>query len=131
MEPIEPTTRVQTTGEQVAEPRSSRFGDSAVWMRGLYMLLLVLAFGVAQTLLCVTAIAQFLWLLFAGEANSQLAQFGNSLARWLADAARYLACASDAKPFPGRRGRRRLTRFGAAIVGSGGDFARQPAGCAQ
>jgi hypothetical protein len=48
----------------------------------------------------VTAIAQFLWLLFAGEANSQVAQFGNSLARWLADAARYLACASEAKPFP-------------------------------
>ena len=100
MEPIEPTTRVQTTGEQTAEPRSSRFADSAVWMRGLYMLLLVLAFGVAQTLLCVTAIAQFHWLLFAGEANSQIAQFGNSLSRWLADAARYLSCASDAKPFP-------------------------------
>ena len=100
MEPIEPTTHVQTTGEQVAEPRSSRFADSAVWMRGLYMLLLVLAFGVAQTLLCVTAIAQFLWLLFAGEPNSQIAQFGASLARWLADAARFLACASDAKPFP-------------------------------
>ena len=100
MEPIEPTTRVQTTGEQITEPRSSRFADGAVWMRGLYMLLLVLAFGVAQTLLCVTAIAQFLWLLFAGEANSQIAQFGSSLARWLADAARYLACASDAKPFP-------------------------------
>jgi Domain of unknown function (DUF4389) len=101
MEPIEPTTRVQTTGEQTAEPRSnSRFADSAVWMRGLYMLLFVLAFGVAQTLLCVTAIAQFLWLLFAGEANSQIAQFGNSLARWLADAARFLACASEAKPFP-------------------------------
>ena len=45
-------------------------------------------------------IAQFLWLLFAGEANSQIAQFGNSLSRWLADAARYLSCASDMKPFP-------------------------------
>ena len=84
MDPIEPTTRVQTTGEQIAEPRSSRFADSAVWMRGLYMLLRVLAFGVAPTLLGVPAIAQF----------------GNSLARWLADAARYLTCASDAKPFP-------------------------------
>lgn len=100
MDPIEPTTHVQTTGEQKVEPRTSRFADSAVWMRGLYMLLLVLAFGIAQTLLCATAIAQFLWLLFAGETNSQIAQFGNSLARWLADAARFLAAASDAKPFP-------------------------------
>jgi uncharacterized protein DUF4389 len=95
MEPSE-----QTTGNPETEQRKSSFGDSAVWMRGLYMLLLVLAFGVAQTLLCVTAIAQFLWLLFAGEANSQIAQFGSSLSRWLADAARYLSCASDAKPFP-------------------------------
>jgi hypothetical protein len=95
MEPSE-----QTTSNPVTEQRKSSFGDSAVWMRGLYMLLLVLAFGVAQTLLCVTAIAQFLWLLFAGEANSQIAQFGNSLSRWLADTARYLSCASDAKPFP-------------------------------
>jgi hypothetical protein len=95
MEPIE-----QTTNTPVTEQRKSSFGDSAVWMRGLYMLLLVLAFGVAQTLLCVTAIAQFLWLLFAGEANGQIAQFGNSLSRWLADTARFLSCASDAKPFP-------------------------------
>ena len=95
MEPIE-----QTTSTSATEQRKSSFGDATVWMRGLYMLLLVLAFGVAQMLLCVTAIAQFLWLLFASEANSQIAQFGNSLSRWLADAARYLSCASDMKPFP-------------------------------
>src|SRR4029079_7830499 len=95
MEPIE-----QATSNPVTEQRKASFGDSAVWMRGLYMLLLVLAFGVAQTLLCVTAIAQFLWLLFAGEANSTIAQFVASLSRWLADTARYLSCASDAKPFP-------------------------------
>ncbi len=95
MEPIE-----QTTTNPATEPRKSSFGDTAVWMRGLYMLLLVLAFGVAQTLLCVTAIAQFLWLLFSGEANRQLTQFGSSLSRWLADTARYLTCASEAKPFP-------------------------------
>jgi len=90
MEPIEQTT----------DQRRVSFGNSAVWMRGLYMLLLLLAFGVAQSLLCVTAVAQFLWLLFAGEANNLLAQFGKSLSRWLADAARYLTCAADMKPFP-------------------------------
>jgi len=86
--------------QPASETRKSTFGDSAVWMRGLYMLLFALAFGVGQTLLCVAAIAQFLWLLFAGEANAQIAQFGNSLARWLGDTARYLTCSSDTKPFP-------------------------------
>jgi hypothetical protein len=86
--------------EPRTEARKSSFGDSAVWMRGLYMLLLALAFGVGQTLLCVAAIAQFLWLLFAGEANAQVARFGESLSRWLSDTARYLTCASEVKPFP-------------------------------
>ena len=90
MEPTELTT----------DQRRVSFGNSAVWMRGLYMLLLLLAFWVAHGLLCVAAVAQFLWLLFSGEANKLLGQFGKSLSRWLADAARYLTCASEMKPFP-------------------------------
>lgn len=83
-----------------ADTQRPGYSSSVVWVRGLYMLLLLLAFGIAQTLLCATAIAQFLWLLFAGETNSQLAQFGGSLARWVGDAARYVTCATDVKPFP-------------------------------
>ncbi len=95
MEPYE-----QTTPTAVTEQRKSTFGDTAVWLRGLYMLLLALAFGIAQTLLCVTAIIQFLWLLFSGEPNGQLTRFGSSLARWFSDAARFLTLASEVKPFP-------------------------------
>jgi hypothetical protein len=43
---------------------------------------------------------QFLWLLFAGEPNPAIVQFGRSLSRWLADTGRYLLCSSEAKPFP-------------------------------
>ncbi|WP_083555555.1 DUF4389 domain-containing protein [Hyphomicrobium sp. NDB2Meth4] len=95
MEPIE-----QTSTGAVTPERKSSFGDIAVWMRGLYMLLLALAFGIAQTLLCVTAIAQFLWLLFSGEPNRQLVKFGSSLAKWVADTAKFLTFVSDEKPFP-------------------------------
>ena len=95
MEPLEPTTTTP-----VAEPRKSTFGDAATWMRGLYMLLLALAFGIAQTLLCVTAIVQFLWLLFTGETNRQVGKFGISLSRWFADTARFLTGTSESKPFP-------------------------------
>lgn len=94
MEPVEQTSR------PVSEPRKSTFGDTAVWLRGLYMLLFVFAFGIAQTLLCVTAIVQFLWLLFTGEANAQLSRFGSSLSRWFSDASRFLTTASEVKPFP-------------------------------
>lgn len=94
---IEPFEHTAATDSQ---PRKSTFADGATWMRGLYMLLLALAFGVAQTLLGVTAIAQFLWLLFSGAPNAQLTAFGSSLARWASDAARFLTCASEVKPFP-------------------------------
>lgn len=96
MDPIDSTTTLPTA----TAARKPGYADIAVWMRGLYMLLLTLAFGVAHTLLLVTAVAQFLWLLFAGESNLQIAQFGRSLARWMADTARFLSGSSEAKPFP-------------------------------
>ena len=69
-------------------------------MRGLYMFILMLAFGFSQSILAVTAIAQFFWLLFTQAPNRLLAQFGKSLSLWLAQTARFLTCAADEKPFP-------------------------------
>jgi hypothetical protein len=45
-------------------------------------------------------VVQFLWLLFKGERNEFIAQFGRSLAEWLHDAARFLTAGSEEKPFP-------------------------------
>ena len=64
------------------------------------MLVFILAFGVAQSLLYLTAVVQFLWLLLTKERNGLLVGFGKSLALWLAETARYLCCATDEKPFP-------------------------------
>src|SRR3990170_4606855 len=72
----------------------------AIWKRGLFMLVFIFAFGVGQSLLYLTAVAQFLWLLFAKEPNGLLVGFGKSLALWLAETARFLSCATDEKPFP-------------------------------
>jgi hypothetical protein len=73
-----------------------------VWMRGLLMLLLIIGFAVGQWLLNLTALVQFLWLLLARAPNEFLTRFGNSLALWLADVARFLTCATNEKPFPWR-----------------------------
>jgi len=77
-----------------------RPGMQDVWMRGLFMLLLMIGFAMGQWLLNVLAIVQFLWLLFAREPNQFLAGFGNPLSIWLAEVGRFLTCASDDKPFP-------------------------------
>ncbi len=66
------------------------------------MLLFAMAFGIGQLLLNLIAVVQFLWLLFAGEPNPGLLRFGGSLAIWQGDAARFMTCASEEKPFPWR-----------------------------
>ncbi len=86
--------------EKTIEEGEVRSGRSAVWMRGLFMLLFMIAFGLGQALLWLTGLVQFLWLLFAGESNGALAKFGSSLSVWLAETARFVSCASDNKPFP-------------------------------
>ena len=73
-----------------------------VWMRGLFMLVLIIGFAVGQWLLNLLALVQFLWLLIARAPNEFLGRFGNSLAIWLAEVARFLTCATDDKPFPWR-----------------------------
>jgi hypothetical protein len=67
-------------------------------MRGLFMLLFMVAFGIAQALLNLLAIVQFLWLLSGPQ--STLAQLRAIVISGLADTARFLACATDEKPFP-------------------------------
>jgi len=73
-----------------------------VWMRGLFMLLFIIAFGLGVWLLNFLAVVQFLWLLFGRAPNQLIARFGNTLSTWLAEIGRYLTCISDDKPFPWR-----------------------------
>jgi hypothetical protein len=85
------------TAEAEGEDRSAR---RTIWMRGLFMLLLMLAFGVGQGLLWLIGVVQFLWLVFTETPNTFLARFGRSLSLWLAETARFVTCASEEKPFP-------------------------------
>ncbi len=74
--------------------------ESSIWMRGLFMLILALFFGLAETLLVALAVVQFFWMLFAKEKNIAIADFGASLGNWLRRVADFQTGASDDKPFP-------------------------------
>lgn len=78
------------------EPRKTR----DIWIRGLIMLLFMIAFGIAQGLLSLVAIVQFLWLLIGRKENEFLTRFGTSLAKWFSETVQFLSCASEDKPFP-------------------------------
>ncbi len=71
-----------------------------IWMRGLMMLILAFMFALAETVLAVVAVVQFLWMLFAKEKNALLADFGVDLGNWLAAVARFQSGATEDKPFP-------------------------------
>ena len=89
----------QTLDNAPADPVSEH-GKSGVWRRGLFMLVLMFLFGFGQSVLFLTAVVQFLWLVFANAPNAFLMRFGKSLSLWLGETARFLTCATDDKPFP-------------------------------
>ena len=74
--------------------------DSIV-MRFVYMLIIAFMISVAQTILGVATIIQFIIMLVnQGERNARLAEFGTDLGIWVAKAARYQTAASNVKPWP-------------------------------
>jgi len=81
----------------------SEDAPESIWLRGLWSLILIILFGIAETLLFFVAVIQFLWMLFSRKRNQFLVDFGASLAKWLAKTARFQSAASEEKPFPWSR----------------------------
>jgi len=70
-------------------------------IRLLYMILIAVMISVAQTVLGVLSLAQFVILLIHNrQPNERLADLGTSLGIWVAKAARYQTAASEVKPWP-------------------------------
>ena len=71
-----------------------------IWLRGLLMILMGLAYQLAGTVLFFTAILQFIFTLASDAANPRLAAFGRSLGRFQGQIANFVSFASEAVPFP-------------------------------
>ena len=70
-------------------------------IRLVFMLLIALMISIAQTVLGVATLVQFVTMVLSkGEPNVRLAEFGTSLGIWIAKAARYQTAASNVKPWP-------------------------------
>jgi Domain of unknown function (DUF4389) len=70
------------------------------WLRALYMILFGVAFYIAEFVLGVVAVVQFLFALFSGRPLDRLAAFGAQLAAWVGQVVAFLTFASEAHPFP-------------------------------
>jgi hypothetical protein len=87
-------------GRMTGEQREPVEPDS-IWMRLIYMILISIMIGAAQTVLGVATVIQFVILLINNrKPNPALAEFGTSLGIWIAKAARYQMAASEVKPWP-------------------------------
>jgi len=72
-----------------------------LFLRLLYMVLIAVMISVAQTVLGLCTLVQFVILLTNNrEPNARLAKFGTSLGIWIAKAARFQTAASEVKPWP-------------------------------
>ena len=84
------------TGEQ-QEPET----PDNIGMRLIYMILIAIMISLAQTVLTVATIIQFIIMLInQRQPNENLAEFGTSLGIWIAKAARFQTGASEVKPWP-------------------------------
>jgi hypothetical protein len=87
------------TEETPQEARKLIMAQST-WLRGLYMLLFAVAYGIAEFLLFVTAVFQFLHLLVTGKTVERLLIFGDNLSRYFYQIVRYLTFNTEGRPFP-------------------------------
>lgn len=71
-----------------------------IWTRGLYMLLFVLIYGVAEFVVAAVVIVQFGWVVLGGEMNDRLRSFGASLSEFVYQIVAYFTFTSEVKPYP-------------------------------
>lgn len=74
--------------------------ETEVWVRGLFMVLFALVWGVAEVVVVGVALLQFGWVVATGRRNTRLCEFGESLGRFFYEMTAFFTFRSDEKPFP-------------------------------
>lgn len=75
--------------------------EDSMLMRLIFMVLIATMISIAQTVLVVATVVQFVIMLVNDKkSNQKLADFGLNLGIWIAKAARYQTAGSNVKPWP-------------------------------
>lgn len=77
-----------------------RLSDRSIWVRGLYTLLFVVIYSVAETILSLLAIFQFIAALVTGHVNDVLLRFGTNLSRFIYQILQFVTFNDETVPFP-------------------------------
>jgi len=76
------------------------FKNGQTWLRGLFMLLFVLIYSVTEVIVLVVVLLQFLFVLFTGQQNTRLREFGEGLSVFVFQIMSYWTYNSEERPFP-------------------------------
>lgn len=71
-----------------------------IWLRGLLMILMGVAYHFAGTILFFVALIQFVMAVASDSPNPRLMAFGRSLGRYQGQIANFVSFAIEAPPFP-------------------------------
>ncbi len=71
-----------------------------IWIRGLFTLLMAIAFHVCVTVLGIVAVIQFIITLLSDTPNMRLVSFGRSMGNYLRQIVNFMTFATEEIPFP-------------------------------
>ena len=71
-----------------------------IWVRGLYMLFYAIAYAVAEAIVALAAIFQFVHALVTGKVNQPLQTFSANLSAYILQILEYVTFNSEFLPFP-------------------------------
>jgi len=72
----------------------------SIWLRGVLMVLMALAFHICATLLALGAVIQFVLVLLSETPNARLIAFCRSLGLYLSQIADFVSFGTEEVPFP-------------------------------
>lgn len=84
----------------MSEQTNTATGSRSLWMRALFMLLMMLAYQVSITLLFILALIQFLIVLLNDAPNARVVSFGRSVGTYLKQVVQFLTFGTEEVPFP-------------------------------
>jgi hypothetical protein len=76
------------------------FTNGQTWLRGIFMLLFVLIYSVTEVIVLVVVLLQFLFVLFTGQQNVRLRDFGDGLSIFVYQIMSYWTYNAEERPFP-------------------------------
>jgi hypothetical protein len=72
----------------------------STWLRLVFMIIMWVLYEVTRLVTAVVVVLQFLHVLFTGETNPRLKDFGRSLATYTHEMVSYLTFNTEVRPFP-------------------------------